>query len=124
VNVTNIQPFCAKCKAWLGASIGEWGLILVVFLVAVACFGLGRLSAGEAAKPVVSVSEAPVEATPKGMAVGGLVVASRNGSVYHFPWCGGAAQINEANKIWFASEESAQEAGYTPSKSCKGLGGE
>lgn len=58
------------------------------------------------------------------MAVGGLVVASRNGSVYHFPWCSGGSQIKQENMIWFTSEEAAKEAGYTPSKSCKGLGGE
>jgi hypothetical protein len=117
-----VQEFWGKVKYGAEIALGEWGLILVVFLVACASFGLGRLSAMEAAKPAVSVGQAPLEGEPRGMAIGGLVVASRNGSVYHFPWCSGANQISAANKVWFASEQAAKDAGYTPSKSCKGLG--
>ena len=117
----NIPDIWTRCKAALEPLLAEWGLIAVVFLVAFASFGIGRFSALEAAKPVVSVGEAPMEAQPKGMAVGGLVVASRSGSVYHYPWCGGASQISAANMVWFKSEDAAKAAGYSPSKSCKGL---
>lgn len=116
-----IQELWGKVKWALDTALGEWGLILVVFLVAFASFGLGRLSATEEAKPIVSVGHAPLETEGQGMAIGGLVVASRNGSVYHFPWCSGARSIKPENKVWFASEEAAQAAGYMPSKSCKGL---
>lgn len=118
----NIQETWLKVKWGVESALGEWGISLIVILVALSSFGLGRLSASEASKPAVSVSQAPFEAEPRGMAIGGLVVASRNGKVYHFPWCGGADQISAANKVWFSSEEAAQKAGYTPSKSCKGLG--
>lgn len=118
---SRIQEMWLKVKWSAEAALAQWGLILVVFLVALASFGLGRLSASEAAKPAVSVATAAVEEGNVAMSVGGLVVASRNGSVYHFPWCGGASQINEENKVWFSSEEAAAAAGYTPSKSCKGL---
>lgn len=111
-----------KVKYEFEVAIGEWGLILVVFLVALSSFGLGRLSASEASKPAVSVSQASLETEPQGMALGGLVVGSRSGTAYHFPWCSGALQIKPENRVWFASEEAAQTAGYTPSKSCKGLG--
>lgn len=110
-----------KVKLGLEVLLGEWGLIVVIFLVACASFGVGRLSATEAAKPVISVSEAPLATEPREMAAGGLVVASRGGSVYHFPWCGGASQIKKENQVWFADEEAAEKAGYAPSKSCKGL---
>jgi hypothetical protein len=49
------------------------------------------------------------------------VVASKNGSKYHYPWCGGAKQISEKNKITFASIAEARAAGYTPAGNCKGL---
>jgi len=101
--------------------IAEWGLILLIFLVAFSSFGLGRLSATEQARPAVSVHSAPIETEPRGMAIGGLIVASRYGSAYHYPWCAGAVQIKQENQVWFASEEAAQKAGYTPSKNCKGL---
>ena len=121
VNRATIQGFWARCKTLMEGFLGEWGLILVIFLVAFASFGLGRLSATEAARPPVSIGQAPEEGEPRGMAVGGLFVASRTGSVYHYPWCGGASQIKTGNQIWFKSEEAAQAAGYAPSKSCKGL---
>jgi hypothetical protein len=124
VDLPNIPDIWTRCKASLEPFLSDWGLVLVVFLVAFSSFGLGRLSATEAAKPVVSVSQAPMEEEGQGMAIGGLVVASRTGSVYHFPWCSGALQIKAENRIWFKTEETAQNAGYTPSKSCKGLGSE
>jgi len=120
--MTTIREWWLKIKLWLEVSIADWGLILVVFLLALSSFGLGRLSASEASKPAVSVSYQPMEAEPVGMAVGGLVVASRNGTVYHFPWCSGASQISAVNQVWYKSEEAARTAGYSPSKSCKGLG--
>jgi len=124
MDLPTIPDLWSRCKVALEAILADWGIILVVFLTAMASFGLGRLSAEEEAKQAVSVGSMPMEGEPRGMAVGGLVVASRNGSVYHFPWCGGASQINPANKVWFASEKAAEDAGYAPSKSCKGLGGE
>lgn len=49
------------------------------------------------------------------------VVASKNGTKYHYPWCAGAKQISEKNKITFSSIEEAKKAGYTPASNCKGL---
>ena len=46
------------------------------------------------------------------------VVASKNGSKYHFLWCSGAKQIKEENKIYFNSEEEAVAAGYTLAANC------
>lgn len=100
--------------------LAEWGLITAFLLVALGGFGLGRLSGSEHARPAVSVAAA-TQAAPRPLASGGLVVASRNGSVYHFPWCAGAGQISPQNLISFATEEAARVAGYGPSKNCKGL---
>lgn len=121
MNRATIQGFWVSCKSWLEGALSEWGVILVIFLVAFSSFGLGRLSAGEEARPAVRVGKAPQEAELQGIAVGGLVVASRTGSVYHYPWCSGAGQIKRENQIWFESEEVARNAGLTASKSCKGL---
>jgi hypothetical protein len=51
----------------------------------------------------------------------GMYVASKNGTAYHLPTCTGAKQIKEENKIWFASKEDAELAGYKPAKNCKGI---
>ena len=39
----------------------------------------------------------------------------------YYPWCAGAKQISEKNKITFASTEEARAKGYTPAANCKGL---
>ncbi|MFH1608762.1 MAG: hypothetical protein ABH951_01935, partial [Patescibacteria group bacterium] len=51
----------------------------------------------------------------------GLLVGSKNGTKYHYPWCSGALRIKEENKVWFNSMEEARQAGYTPAANCKGL---
>ena len=48
-------------------------------------------------------------------------VGSKNSDKYHLPWCSGAARIAEENKVWFASKEEAEAAGYTPAANCKGI---
>lgn len=68
--------------------------------------------------PVAPMSAAALVA---GENAKGMLVASKNGTKYHFPWCAGASQISEKNKIWFDSYSSAQKAGYTAAANCKGL---
>ncbi|OGG45544.1 hypothetical protein A2673_00850 [Candidatus Kaiserbacteria bacterium RIFCSPHIGHO2_01_FULL_50_13] len=101
--------------------LGTWGVPLVVLLVGLASFGLGRFSMIEEMRPQVSLQHATAAEALPPMNMGGLLVGSRNGSTYHFPWCAGAKQITEQNKRWFKSEEEAQKAGYRPAKNCKGL---
>lgn len=70
----------------------------------------------------VSQAAAVVSASPEPqIAAGGQYVASKKGSKYHLPWCAGAKSILEENKIWFASKEEAEKAGYTPAGNCKGI---
>jgi len=115
-------------------------VVLLILLVGVGGFGLGRLSLRETATVPIqvfqsaNVLEATLgtsttktiensrEATPEGTEVGEkMYVASKTGKKYHYPWCPGAKTIAEANKIWFGSKEEAQKAGYTPAANCKGL---
>ncbi|MCR4325666.1 MAG: hypothetical protein NUV59_02570 [Patescibacteria group bacterium] len=119
--MVNIQEYSRKIKAAYEAAIGDWGLVAVVLLVGLISFGLGRFSALEDVRPPVAVQEMPSEMKPRGAYLGALLVASRSGRVYYFPWCTGAANIAPDNQIWFQSEKDARAAGYTPSKSCKGL---
>lgn len=110
-------------------------LAAVVVFVALIAFGLGRLSAVLDKKmPIkvenISASLGEVEptwrgstspASPSTSVVEGLLVASKTGAKYHFPWCSGALRIKEENKVWFKSREEAEKAGYTPASNCKGL---
>ena len=105
----------------------------VILLVAFASFGLGRLSKLNAAREGVSITP-PLSSAALGhlplvqegetegvVKRGGQVVASKSGTKYHFPWCEGASQIAEKNKVWFSSIGEARKAGYTPASNCKGL---
>lgn len=60
------------------------------------------------------------EVTPGGDS-DGVVVASKNGTKYHFPWCSGALRMQENNKVYFNSIEEARSAGYLPASNCSGL---
>lgn len=117
----NIQDIGLKIKGLAADMVHEWGLVIIVFLVAIISFGLGRLSALEDARPPISVTQAPLAANQQAMAPGGLLVAARSGSVYYYPWCTGASKILPQNQRWFQSEEAARKAGYAPAKNCKGL---
>lgn len=50
-----------------------------------------------------------------------MFVASKKGQRYHLLQCPGAQQIAEENKIYFASKEEAESAGYSPARNCPGL---
>ena len=120
--MVSIQEWGLKIKSFADHALGEWGLVAVVFLVALASFGLGRLSSLVDARAPVSIGAAPALSEPRGMYIGGLIVAARGGSSYYYPWCAGTAKILPANRVWFQSEEAAKAAGYAPAKNCKGLG--
>ncbi len=110
-------------------------LALIIFLTAIISFGLGRLSRLEEAKTPITIEQPTAAKDESSAAVatkiqsqnsksaiqGGEVVASKNGTKYHFPWCAGAQSIKAENKITFPSAEEARKTGYTPASNCKGL---
>lgn len=104
----------------------------VVALVGLACFGLGRLSVSQAGDPRLVINGAMVPqaaavgaagnpASPKVTQGEGAYVASKNGSKYYLPTCGGANRIKEENKVWFDSAAAAEAAGFEPAANCPGL---
>lgn len=125
-----------KFKSLISQDSLFYGLIVV--LVAILCFGLGRLSVGEITlkspenKPIIVNQEAALNfAGAASVAVATstteveesatMYVGSKNGTKYHLPWCGSASQIKEENKVFFSSKAKAEEAGYTPASNCKGI---
>lgn len=114
----SIQDSLQKIKLFTEMKAGEWGMPLLVIIVAFSSFGLGRLSALTERAPL-TLQEAGV--APKALAPGGMFVASKSGGVYMYPWCNGAADIQPIDQIWFKDRSSAERAGYVAAKSCKGL---
>ncbi len=123
-----IADIWTKCKS-------EWLTGLTLVLVALSAFGLGRLSA-------LASPQAPIEVTTITQTTNatnltpsfandgvdnnknlswGEVVASKEGSKYHDPWCPGAKQIKAGNKISFPTSAAARAAGYTPAGNCPNL---
>lgn len=109
---------------------------VVVVLVGVGAFGLGRLSRIEEAKTpliirngselAVPVPRAQTAAAVQGVSVqasaaAGPIVASKSGTKYYLSTCSGAKNIKDANKVYFASTAEAQAAGYTAAANCPGL---
>lgn len=115
-----VQHTWEEIKGFSRLVLAEWGLFLLVLLLGVGSFALGRLSALEASRPLITLTEAPQTAMLP-IANGGLYVASRTGSVYYFPWCAGAEKIAPANQRWFQNADEAERAGYRAAKNCKGM---
>jgi len=136
-----IAEFWKKVKNWTGERRGDIFTALVIFLVGMGGFGLGRLSAvWPQKKPIIvtnalsadaSLSSGNSESADTDAANGsaatvsaslqGIFVASKSGSSYHYPWCPGAQRIKEENKIWFQTKEEAEKRGYKPAANCSGL---
>ena len=108
---------------------------LLILLVGVSSFGLGRWSIAEEVpktqaanvqftqtpEKVVESESVTVGASAPTVNTQGQYVASKNSNKYHLPWCSGAKRIKEENKVWFQSKEEAASKGYTPAANCPSL---
>jgi len=144
----SIKDILLKIKVWGGNSAymfkhkakiafrTDFFTAIVIILVAFAGFGLGRLSALEGKRSPILIEKNLSLSPSSNESISNKntasvktaqnpskksFVASKFGTKYYFPWCGGVSKIKEENKIWFASEAEAQKAGFTPAANCKGL---
>lgn len=124
-----------KLKSLLGDDLLFVSILLL--LVGVIAFGLGRQSVGgvgvqfaqvgAAATPPPAVTlgtftpPAATDSASSKTEPRAAVVASKSGTKYHLPDCPGAKQMKEENKVWFDSATAATAAGYTPAANCPGL---
>ncbi len=103
-------------------------LTLVVILVALLSFGLGRLSS-QAERPGVEItfdpsligtSTSPTAQNQTGAVVAatksGQVFASSQGKRYYYLGCKNT--ISEKNKVFFETAQMAEKAGYTLAAGC------
>lgn len=118
-------------------------LVVGVLLLSVtAAFGLGVLAGKDMAKesgrdglwieelpakPLISgggpaaAVTAPAKKEVPPLATSGTYMASKNGTKYYLPTCSSSKRIKAENRVWFASKEEAEAAGYTPASNCPGL---
>lgn len=124
MSITNLSN---KIKSKTGIDKQSFLLIIVLIFVAIASFGLGRLSLEGETSEEITVEE------PKGTLAGDAKTmynekvidgekrffASKNGKKYYSLGCGGASRIKPENQIWFKSREDAEKSGFTLSTACK-----
>lgn len=142
--MTSIQDLAEKIKGYVGSRVSKIGNIpediflgLIIVLVALGSFGLGRLSKIEGSKAPVRFENVPktqslivqneIEKDIQNPSEAGVLkqagelVGSKNGKKYYYSWCAGVQKISPANLIHFVDKAEAEARGYTPSASCKGL---
>jgi len=112
---------------------------LLIILVAIVSFWLGRLSVDlpepETSRVQVIYPQNSPQTSPKAATYNsereltsntnqpsvGVVVGSRSGDKYHLPTCPGAKQIKPENLVSFSSVAAAVAAGYKPAANCPQL---
>ena len=115
----SIQELAKRIKRGVEIVLKEGGLVAVIGLVALACFGLGRLSVLLENRPAIAFEHSPVAGEPLGPS--GLIIVDTRTGLYYYPWCSGAQQTPEMYRAWFQSENAAKKAGNAPAKNCRGL---
>ncbi len=122
---------------WVSEEGKDILVVLIVILVGLGSFGLGRLSKGsqgagirieytEAAAQAANSASAliPEENLPKvsdltASSLGKSFFASSRGTKYYPAGCSAGKSLKLENRIYFATREDAEAAGYTLSGSCK-----
>lgn len=139
----SVPPILEKIKGSLLSDRGkEFALILIILLVASVGFLLGMYAEREnndaqvyivlppesdmkeQKAMVISASEyvgqySKSEVQKNIQETYGAFVASKNGKKYYPFGCSAANRIKEGNRVWYKTEEDAQNAGLTRSTSCK-----
>jgi len=98
-------------------------LVLVIILVALLAFGIGRLSQTGNREPIrieydqnlSQVSGISTASVINSVPAGG-VFASNKGKKYYYPGCSNT--ISEANKVTFPTPKDAESAGFTLASNC------
>ncbi len=115
----SIQDLSQRIKVSAMDGVREWGIAILMLLISVSSFGLGRLSGLVDSQGTITITQAATVA--QALTHGGMYEASRTGAEYFFPWCKNAEKLQITDQVWFATELAAQKAGYSPAKNCRGL---
>ncbi len=123
-----------KIKQFIESDGGKDALtILIVVLVGLSCFGIGRLSKESSSSGIkieyptqenatVGLSNTTLNTSPNSIIstkTSQNYFASKNGHKYYPSGCSAGKTIKDGNKIYFNSPAEAEKAGYELSSSCK-----
>lgn len=127
--MNTISKIREKSKEWWKRNGDTAFLVCAVFLVVLLAAGttrvlfLWRMHGPITLKEESAETELSEHIQKQYMAASGLpglIAASRNGTRYYYPWCGGLNRVKETHKVWFPSEQAAEAAGYTLASGCEG----
>ncbi len=107
-------------------------LSLIIILVALLSFGVGRITGGGGTEPIrieydKSMGTANLPQTASAISAtkplslpttSGSIYASSKGEKYHYAHCSGWKRISEANLLTFPTAEAAEASGYTLALNC------
>jgi hypothetical protein len=102
--------------------------VLIVILVGLGSFELGRLSVSANSSSGIKIEYPSHESSPVAVSkavfdikpvVGKTFFASNRGTKYYSLGCSGGKTIKMENRVYFATKEEAERAGYELSSSCK-----
>lgn len=128
-----IANLIEKSKLWRQKLALEADPLFVAFLVlllGLGALGLYELFRLESQKPAIVItrgldqplaarnSQSAISPISSSSAKEGKVLASKNGKKFYYPWCSGVSRIKEVNRVYFASANEAQAAGYTQAANC------
>ncbi len=102
--------------------IKPYFLAIVIVLVALLSFGVGRLTSTQREGVEINFDQSLLQNTASAANVSssvttGKISASVNGTRYYYPHC--KSTVSEKNKIFFDSAAQAEEAGYELAVNCK-----
>jgi hypothetical protein len=127
----NIPEDMNKIKLWKSDYFRDFLVILIITIVGIGSFGLGRLSTqkGEGGSAKIFYAEENGSKTGNSTSLtnvaqgnqaleSGAYMASKRGKKYYPSDCSAAKSIKEENRIYFDTPQKAEEAGYSASSSC------
>ena len=118
----------SKVTKWFFAYEKELFICLLVILTSFLSYGLGLVANFDKNQASVSITNETSNRVSKQALVqnilpetvaDNLVVTSKKGTKYYYPWCGGIKNIKTENLQYFNSAQSAELAGYTLASNCK-----
>jgi len=109
-------------------------VVIIVILVGLGAFELGRLSKGTASTGikiqypngtiveganVISSTTSAKKVSAVNNSTGKTFFSSNRGTKYYSLGCSGGKTIKQENRVYFSTKEEAEKAGYELSSSCK-----
>lgn len=125
----SIPNFIHKIKSKTGLDKETLLYLLVVILVGVSSFGLGRISTEEILiedreimienNESVQSEDVDISSSEINLSTEKRYIASKNGKMYYSLGCSGASRIKPENAVWFKTREDAEKSGFLFSATCK-----